>query len=90
MNKVLLIENNSLKEALEAKSSLTRTLYNKLIMKKQELNQDDILLEEELKINLELSEKADKNLVKEKNENLLKNISEQTINDLYFQLKLRE
>jgi len=33
MNNLLKIENNSLKEALEAKSSLTKILYNKLIIK---------------------------------------------------------
>jgi hypothetical protein len=51
---------------------------------------EDTVLEEELKRNLEINENLEKNLVKDKNENLLKSMAEQTINDLFFQLKLRE
>jgi len=90
LNKLLKEENKSLKDALEAKGSLTRTLYNKLNDKSGILSSEDKLLEEEFKKNLILAENLDKNLVKERNDDLLKNIADQTINDLYFQLKLRE
>lgn len=55
-----------------------------------ELNNDDIILEEKLKKNYEYSEQLNDPILLESDELLLRNATEETINELYFKIKLKD